>query len=672
MLEFFTAIKNGDETKVKKLLEAGVDPNLKNKKTTVLNYSITHNNGKIVKILLEAGADPNLFYNGSTPLSCAKAGGNEDIVMLLIYNGAHPGGYGRKKTPWPINFSHSKSPIRHREKVYLNIMNSNVDLRQCLEEFMNDPLLAEKISRFEIGYDFKQLPYDIDLLYYYKFILKYGMVPKNCFLNNPNVSLKIALNFIEFVKTHTGSDSLEHVEIETDQNKVLYDVFTICRDDLCKPLAKILSNKLLTFINQDCKEFEDSLRKDACLFTEMYLPVPSSPEELKKLNGLLGNIISSGGYGMVFETTGGDKVIKVPFERDYTVILEAVSSMCVINEYINRFPEFKNVYSYCYGLFSCPNIEVANEKNADTFVKKFLCTPTANGKPNIQVVYERLPKGIISFNEIIDTLTVDLFKNILRKLLLFLIPLQEGPYKFTHGDLNGGNIMILPGGNNPDIRIIDYGLSSYVVDDFPVYNFMEEELLDHYDIYKKNIVSGVSDIYFFCQVCSSAKDKKVVSLANKIIETITEGFVGENGKIIKIRGDYLYRTIIKKNVKNLKLLEERTYLWIYNQIFKDNLGVESAFMYKIESIIRPQAKLAVNDIRNDLSRMNSIFLNIDSYYAVNLLKRWAKVSADFWGEEDIEMKVKCVSQTANIILEGDDEAEIECKKLLIDLNWNVI
>ncbi|MGI9297669.1 MAG: ankyrin repeat domain-containing protein [Gammaproteobacteria bacterium] len=80
----FAAFKAGDVAEVKRLLDAGADPNAANKNgLTALMLAVLREYAEVVKMLLSAGADPNASKPGFNALHLAEAGGNSEIVRIL-------------------------------------------------------------------------------------------------------------------------------------------------------------------------------------------------------------------------------------------------------------------------------------------------------------------------------------------------------------------------------------------------------------------------------------------------------------------------------------------------------------------------------------------------------------------------------------------------------------
>ncbi len=91
--DIIQAIYKNDIKTVKKILDKGLDPNLRNEKgyeASLMNTACSKNNIKIVKLLLSKGADVNLAGHGNyTPLMwAAESGKTPELVKLLISKGA--------------------------------------------------------------------------------------------------------------------------------------------------------------------------------------------------------------------------------------------------------------------------------------------------------------------------------------------------------------------------------------------------------------------------------------------------------------------------------------------------------------------------------------------------------------------------------------------------------
>lgn len=78
---------------VEKLIEYGVNVNVKNSKdTTALMMASSNNRLDIVKLLINNGADVNIINDeNNTALSIAMLKNNQEIVQLLLQNGANNG-----------------------------------------------------------------------------------------------------------------------------------------------------------------------------------------------------------------------------------------------------------------------------------------------------------------------------------------------------------------------------------------------------------------------------------------------------------------------------------------------------------------------------------------------------------------------------------------------------
>jgi len=101
MLPHFHALLCKAE-RIKKLLEEGTDPNIKDKDdNTPLHFAASEGCAEVARLLLRHGADPNAQdKNGRTPLHDAAFKGHVDVVRLLLEHGADPSIRNRDgKTP---------------------------------------------------------------------------------------------------------------------------------------------------------------------------------------------------------------------------------------------------------------------------------------------------------------------------------------------------------------------------------------------------------------------------------------------------------------------------------------------------------------------------------------------------------------------------------------------
>lgn len=502
------------------------------------------------------------------------------------------------------------------ESYYIDFMDKNDEREiQCFDcrliqtkIFMTEEVLLNSIISRNYDIFDKMLsiiPMDSDILYYYKFIFKWRKVPMNCFLRHPAISGFYSIKFITFIRTHIMS--LKDVEILrlVPQNQLkeedMFKRLMICDDpeekEYCGALAKILSYKLFEILSDDCSvKHPQVLRGLSCVFKNSFIPIPTTPQQYYRFRELINspNISKIGAKstnGSVFQSkitlndTDTEIVIKIPLELQDRTLYEGVVSMCIVNEYMDRFPaEFRKSYNYCLGLFSCPNFVIKEDEMPvlESKIKEKLCS-TNQGIPNIYSVYEKIQgktlASLMSENLIVD---VDKFKFILMKILLQLIPLQEGMYKFTHGDLHANNVMINNWDNNEtmEVYIIDYGLASFQIAGMSFHNFLESEFLDD-DVFKtkKNIVTGVHDIAKLLNsieyYCKNGKIKKYCSkiIAHILLKDFSSNGNRQDGlELYKEFSGNIYRfEEFDHTMENLILLEIKTYLWIFNAIMSVNI-----------------------------------------------------------------------------------------------------
>ena len=641
-------------------------------------------------------------------------------------------------------------PEINTEEFYLS---SSVEDLRVIFEF---PEISEKINRTEmclINPDLflkilNIIPMDADILYYYKFMTSgFEIIPENCFLQKTDT--KLSIQFLSFIQTHVKAEkNPEQVGKDTEYfstEMTVYKKLMICNDpdsteyNYCGSLAKILSYKLIGIINEDCKKYSDptSLKALACSFKESFVPIPTTPEQLAIFSTLIDKPLSAGSNGAVFSSKINEIEVatKIPLRISERTLYEAVASLCIINEYIDRFPVLGNSYTYCYGLFSCPSfdINIPEERNlelnklkreerdkeikinknqaikAETLSK--LCLDQ-HDPSNIYEVYKKI-EGI-SLNQLLPNMTLEQFKIILKKLLLQLIPLQEGPYHFTHGDMHGENVMInnfdTP---NPDVYLIDYGLSSYEIAGIKFFSFTEETFLKK--LPKKNIVSGVYDLTMLLMSVDriAPQDSPLQKYAAKLLVHIlfTE-FKGQNDndltgpEIYYEEIAHLYTSeycLIKKGSKhNLNIMEKKTYLWIYKKIQSipelsmDNTGnsdivrVLQEFQLSDPPSCLPNIEIKPEDFRilptYENARVKSLQLIIekmkalgheqDAAYVIDLYDKLSRCSTITWKASNIaSITEACLYITALIFginVNASDEGKQMSKLLLKELNYRVI
>ena len=90
--DIFRSARFGYLLCVKNLLDAGGDPNMRNKSDgTPLHYAAMEGHVEVAKVLLDRGADPNARdFLSYTPLHYASAYGHVDVVKLLLERDADP------------------------------------------------------------------------------------------------------------------------------------------------------------------------------------------------------------------------------------------------------------------------------------------------------------------------------------------------------------------------------------------------------------------------------------------------------------------------------------------------------------------------------------------------------------------------------------------------------
>lgn len=83
--DLIVAIQEDSTSKVKEIIESGVDVNKRKGKWTALHYAAESGNAEIAKMLLEAGARTEVRgLEGLTPLHIAANNGHSSVVAYLL------------------------------------------------------------------------------------------------------------------------------------------------------------------------------------------------------------------------------------------------------------------------------------------------------------------------------------------------------------------------------------------------------------------------------------------------------------------------------------------------------------------------------------------------------------------------------------------------------------
>ncbi|MFD1657393.1 ankyrin repeat domain-containing protein [Streptomyces caeni] len=108
----FTAVREGDELAVLRLLRAGVSPESADEEGRTVLYEAAVNGAPgIAGLLLAAGADPDRLSEGAdAPLCGAACGGRTEVVRVLLAAGATPdlaeeGGF--RALTWAVRWGHA-------------------------------------------------------------------------------------------------------------------------------------------------------------------------------------------------------------------------------------------------------------------------------------------------------------------------------------------------------------------------------------------------------------------------------------------------------------------------------------------------------------------------------------------------------------------------------------
>ena len=182
---------------------------------------------------------------------------------------------------------------------------------------------------------------------------------------------------------------------------------------------------------------------------------------INKIHFTIKNEIASGNYGKIYEAMSITNEECVMKEQRYHKDSELVS---ILKEIIIQF--------------------ILNKLNPDIFPKIY---GIAWDKSYSYILMERVKNGKTFGNRYRTEQEEDEYMfdlcNIIKRLANILEPLQES-IKFTHGDINTGNIFIM---DNGDIKLIDFGFSSI--------NLGKEAIITNTE-YNKNYNKG-KDITIF-------------------------------------------------------------------------------------------------------------------------------------------------------------------------------
>lgn len=138
--DFFRAIKTGDTAVINGFLDAGINPNAKNKRgLTALTYSVINSEPKTVAVLLRK-ADINLKDDqGNGALHLAIKRGSKELVDLLLKKNAD------------INVTGIDGATNNQSPLYAALLSDNIDLFKRLLEMGADPNIADSEGAFPLS-----------------------------------------------------------------------------------------------------------------------------------------------------------------------------------------------------------------------------------------------------------------------------------------------------------------------------------------------------------------------------------------------------------------------------------------------------------------------------------------------------------------------------------------
>ncbi|HSK72419.1 MAG TPA: ankyrin repeat domain-containing protein [Pyrinomonadaceae bacterium] len=138
--EFFRAIRMENAPVVHGFLQAGINPNAKNKEgETALTFAIQNSVPKVVGVLLEK-ADPNMRDDrGNSPLHLAITKDKEEVVNALLEKNVD------------VNAAGVSGEIKNQTPLYAAVIKARADLVQKLLEKGADPNIPDSDGGFPLS-----------------------------------------------------------------------------------------------------------------------------------------------------------------------------------------------------------------------------------------------------------------------------------------------------------------------------------------------------------------------------------------------------------------------------------------------------------------------------------------------------------------------------------------
>lgn len=318
-------------------------------------------------------------------------------------------------------------------------------------------------------------------------------------------------------------DTIKNLNEILDGTHVYYEESLInsANEDI-KMLFDLIISKTDWYNEKDCGVFNNKLEKKICKMLSKYYPAPSTPAQLGVDKKLVSDVFNEGGNGKIYKYALDDKYI-IKGNKQYIdsavidqLISETFINFVCINDYI--IDTGNQCVVPTYGYFICDDVNICTAANPDSSI--FLIQPKIE---NAQTLTNWLAKGKYDARQCMY---------IFFKILYVMIDINKfSEYSLIHGDLHSGNILLIPDPSKSEkdsnyfsIKIIDWGMASFIANETRYYNWIEEQMLD--DLRRKIksepirkqlfLMSGLYDVFFL------TTSFKQLTVGNKSISSIFE------------------------------------------------------------------------------------------------------------------------------------------------------
>ena len=252
-------------------------------------------------------------------------------------------------------------------------------------------------------------------------------------------------------------------------------------------ISTVEQNKNVCESNKDWErpDHEKTLQNMKCTFSHTYKIAPKTKLELTKNSELVKTYVNQGVNGQIYIHPFDDSqiVTKVTKRFDSSVIQELVICFCILNTFLEQYPDAPLVPTY--GFFLCSKDKNSNQQYC-------ISDKPMDGIPHIFIV-QKFMEDTITFRTWIKNGAIlsDIIVKV-NEIVEFLSFLQESEFDIYHSDLHGENILIKPDGSR--FWIIDWGNACFTSNGKRFIGNIERNL--YREDHDPKISSGAIDIYF--------------------------------------------------------------------------------------------------------------------------------------------------------------------------------